>query len=505
MKKIFKFSLLVLFAGIISCEDATDIIQESELQQDNAFQSLRDFNTGLNGVYAAYVPDAGSNGDGDILLFNELFTDNVKRGLNSAGQGNNEFNFILQPITSFPNNIWSNRYAVINFSNRVLRALDTYMVNMDSDDPEMAELEDIRGQLLAMRAFMHFELLQYFTEDYKNPSSPSVILIDFVPDIYQVFPRNTAGEVFAFVNRDLEIASDLLEGFISESGQDYFYITQNTVKAMQARVAITQGDYTTAGALATELLAAKPLSTGDAYRGIFINDVLDGTEVIWALSRRLGDNTVTDLYSFNGPGRAGTPFIEVSNSLYGIFDNNDIRKDITIIPTLPGNPLESEYFGPESTDNVLIVGKYRGNTEDGPKINDIKIFRSAEMKLIIAETQARSGNLLGAATTIRELKVARRVSATPALPPAVAYASLRDALRDILLERRKEFAFEGHRYVDLKRLGEEAEQGTQRNQSDCASFSATECNIGPGDYRFTLPIPRNETNANPTIQQNQGY
>lgn len=494
MKKIFKFSLLVLFAGIISCEDATDIIQESELQQDNAFQSLRDFQTGLNGVYAAYAPDAGSNGDGDILLFNELFTDNVKRGLNSAGQGNNEFNFILQPITTFPNNIWSNRYAVINFSNRVLRALDVYMVDMDSDDPEMADLEDIRGQLLAMRAFMHFELLQYFTEDYKNPSSPSVILVDFVPDIYQVFPRNTTGEVFAFVNRDLEIASELLEGFTTE--QDYFYITQSTVKAMQARVAVTQGDYVAAETFATELLQEYPMSAIETYKGIFISDALDGTEVIWALSRRLGDNPVTDLYSFNGPGLAGTPFIEVSNSLYSIFDTNDVRKEVVIKED------DSQFFGPESTDNILIVGKYRGNTEDGPKINDIKIFRSSEMQLIKAETQARAGNMTAAAASIRAIRQIRGANAGAA---ATAYPTLRDALRDILLERRREFAFEGHRYVDLKRLGKEAEQGTQRLDSDCASFSATECNIGPNDYRFTLPIPRNETNANPTIQQNQGY
>ena len=130
----------------------------------------------------------------------------------------------------------------------------------------------------------------------------------------------------------------------------------------------------------------------------------------------------------------------------------------------------------------------------------IKIFRSSEMQFIVAECMARAGNLSGAANAIEELRDVRNdPTATPA-----TYASLPAALTDILLERRKEFAFEGHRYLDLKRLGTELGIGISRNELDCASFSAP-CELQAGDYRFTLPIPRSEIAPNPSIEQNPGY
>ena len=75
-----------------------------------------------------------------------------------------------------------------------------------------------------------------------------------------------------------------------------------------------------------------------------------------------------------------------------------------------------------------------------------------------------------------------------------------------MLERRKELAFEGHRYIDLKRLGADAGvPGTDRDATDGANSNAiSPLNILLGDYRFTLPIPQAEININPLIQ-NPGY
>src|ERR1043165_8666639 len=124
MKKIFKISLFALFVGIVSCDDAMDIRQPSELDETVAYRTIADLQSGMRGVMNAYGPDAASNGDGDSILFNDLFTDNFKRGASSSGQGNQEYNFILQPNTSFAISIWGNKYATINFTNMILRAWD---------------------------------------------------------------------------------------------------------------------------------------------------------------------------------------------------------------------------------------------------------------------------------------------------------------------------------------------------------------------------------------------
>ncbi|MDP2161003.1 MAG: RagB/SusD family nutrient uptake outer membrane protein, partial [Flavobacterium sp.] len=82
------------------------------------------------------------------------------------------------------------------------------------------------------------------------------------------------------------------------------------------------------------------------------------------------------------------------------------------------------------------------------------------------------------------------------------YGNATQAFADILLERRKELAFEGHRYIDLKRLGTDAGvTETDRFIQDSENASATNpYNISVTDYRFTLPIPQGEINVNPLVQ-----
>jgi hypothetical protein len=122
--------------------------------------------------------------------------------------------------------------------------------------------------------------------------------------------------------------------------------------------------------------------------------------------------------------------------------------------------------------------------------------------LILAEAQARQGNFAGAATSIQTLRTARYAAGTA--PAAPVFANQNAALTVILEERRKELAFEGHRYLDLKRIGAELGIGIQRLASDAATFAAP-AELAPNDHRFTFPIPTSELNANSVITQNPGY
>ncbi len=489
MKRIlFKFCFAALIGSVIvSCNDATDILQKSELSDEVAFQTVTDLQTGLNGAYGAYGPDFGGNGDGDAILFNDLFTDNFKRGLASNNQGAQEYNWILMPASDPNTRIWSNRYATINRINRVLRAYERIVPGL-TDNGDIATAEHIKGQLLALRALAHFDLLQYFAPSYSDRNALGVIIMDFVPNIEDSFERNTVGEVFDFVNQDLSDALDFLDSSVDNVSR--FYIDADVVKAIRARVAIFEGNNTLAETLATELIASYPLATPTEYLDMWADGA--SSENIFVLSRVPGNSQVAALYYANRTDITGSPFFEMSNQLYNLYGDTDVRKIAFVDPT-------SEFVGVNSPDNVLLIDKYPGS--DRPLLNDIKLLRTSEMVLIQAEARARLGNLVGARTALQSLVDIRHFSGPPSLP---TFSSLNDALGSILLERRKELAFEGHRWLDLKRIGREIGIGIDRSPVDAASFTAPE-DLLPNDYRWTLPIPQSELNANRVITQNIGY
>ena len=149
-----------------------------------------------------------------------------------------------------------------------------------------------------------------------------------------------------------------------------------------------------------------------------------------------------------------------------------------------------------------MIDKYPGKA-GLDLINDLKIFRLSEMYFIKAEALVSEGDLAGAAAIIKTIRDVRNRLAPQPLP---VYANATAAWADILKERRIELCYEGHRYIDLKRLGALAGGLTiDRYTRDCETVQT--CSIPLTDYRFTVPIPINEINTNPNIraQQNPGY
>lgn len=474
MKKNILY-IFILSIFITSCEEnATDIVQPGTIIESVAFQTVEDLELGLNGVYNAYNPHSQ-------IRFNAIFTDNAKRGLASNGQQQDIFNFNINSNTGAAGALWNGRYAVINFANRTLGGVEL----VEFDESEQAQVNNIRGQLLALRSLAHFDLLQYFTPDYSNPQSLSAIYLDFVPTIDQQFERISVSEMFDLIKADLEQAENLVA---EDNGT--FFINKDVVKAIRARVALFEGDYQTALNFADELIAEYPLANQTDYAAIFQDTSQE--EVIWNLSRVLGDARIGAQFFFNFAVTDADPYWEVSNELFNALSDSDIRKQVLIGP-------ETNIVSTNSEDNVIILNKYPGDPND-QLLNDIKVFRVSEMHLIKAECEARLGNLMDAAQTIKNLRDVRFDNVQP-LP---SYVTLTEALFDILDERRLELAYEGHRFLDLKRIGADLNIGIDRLDVDAESFSAPS-GLPRTDFRFTLPIPQSELNANNVITQNDGY
>jgi hypothetical protein len=116
--------------------------------------------------------------------------------------------------------------------------------------------------------------------------------------------------------------------------------------------------------------------------------------------------------------------------------------------------------------------------------------------MILAEAAADDEQYAQAGELVNTLRGLRNASALN-LP-----TNEEDAFKMIIDERRIEFLFEGHRWVDLKRLGDRGGRAMDRDSREC-SFLA-DCTLSNSDFRYTLPIPVSELTANDVVQ-NPGY
>lgn len=492
MKKINFILFTVMVSLFMSCSNGIDLVQPGELGSAVTFQTVDDLQLGLNGVYAAI---AGEN----PIAFSTVFTDEVAIGFANGGQGLNggEYTFNLNTGSADASVIWLSNYALINRANRVLDGA----ANITPAAADLPAYNNIVAQAHILRAWGHFVLLSHFSTDLSNDAALGVIKLDFVPLTTQQLPRNTNGEVFTLINSDLNFASTLTTNAANTATRTY--VSTDFVQAFRVRMAAYRKDYPKVLSLVDQLITDYPLTPRSATvvtenTSLFLNvwsDVAIPTatqnEVIFKLERIPGNSTINSIWSSVNSTITGSPFYEMSTGLYNLLNNpNDIRRRAYLSPTS------------EPANGKLAIGKYPGSGGIA-QLNDVKIFRSAEMYLLKAEALAASGNYPGVALQLQTLVNARFV---PGTAPVIATpANEQAAFAEILKQRRIELCFEGHRYLDLKRLGVRAGVTIDRDPADCSAYNA--CSIPNTDYRFTMPIPAPEMSANSGLvgQQNPGY
>ncbi|HMO40163.1 MAG TPA: RagB/SusD family nutrient uptake outer membrane protein [Saprospiraceae bacterium] len=127
------------------------------------------------------------------------------------------------------------------------------------------------------------------------------------------------------------------------------------------------------------------------------------------------------------------------------------------------------------------IGKYEFAPESTPDLNvDFPIFRYADVLLMKAEAQFRTGASGAALTLVNQIR--ERAGVAP-------FTTL--TVDNLLAERGREMFYEGWRRQDLIRLGK---------YNDPWRFKPAST-----PQRNIFPIPINQISANPNLQQNPGY
>ena len=551
MKKgiLFLSLFIVLFS---SCNDATEIIQKGELNDARLFTNVSNLQLFLNETYDKIALEE------DILTASKL-TDEIAiaGGLTS----NDTQRFFVPTTITEADDIFNNHYLLINYCNRLLRGA-TYFT---PEPAQVADYNSMLAQVRALRAFAHLQLMTFFSEDMSNLNGLGVMLVDHVPTTDEKLPRATNGALYTFIESDLNYAAANLGnvyagaygGTLASGGLSaYKYVNINMINALKARMYLYKKDYPNALIAANAVINARPLSTSivtvanfpatssvippvgpgtgsttvntsptaaqtvqralyqvdqwvpasaPEYRRIWV-DAVQG-EILYAVERLNSKTNWGSRYNTNGSYLTAGPLFDMGRNLFNLYTQplgggaEDFRRwsFVDRSSTILLNPATAT----RNTEQI-VIDKYPGKS-GAHTANDLKVFRASEIYFIKAECLVRSNDLPGAANLIQAVRQARNYVAGATVPTPV-YANATAAFADILTERRKELAFEGHRYVDLKRLGADAGvTGTDRDATDAANSIATSpVNILLGDYRFTLPIPQKERNVNP-VPQNTGY
>jgi hypothetical protein len=497
MKKIkYIFLAIGSLLFISSCSDALDIVQEGEVYREDAFKTVTDLRNYLNGDVYSRINSTNE------IAFTTIFTDEVGIGPSNGGQAKELFRFQLNANSDEPAAIWSSYYSLIN---RVNRLIEFSNLVVTTDAAGLAGKNAVLAEGRALRAFSYLQLVSFFSVNPSNPDDLGVILSTTPdkPNLVKDRPRVKNQLIYDLIESDLLFAQTNLPA----SATNYKFVTQKFIDATRARMYLYRKDYVKAKQYAT--LATGALSTANTYNGMW-NDAVQG-ECIFAASRPSGGtwSNISSTWYFNITSATGGSFLDMGRNLFNLYNQfpNDVRRATWIDASSPTannsayNPANDVNWIP---NDVLPINKYPGKASQ-PLRNDLKLFRNSEMVLILAECEVGSAtpNLVAAATLVRSIRTARTFQAPlPALP---IYANAQAAWADILLERRKELAYEGHRYLDIKRLAALAgNQGITRDNTDDDILDQP-LTLLLSDYRFTLPIPQLEVAGNVNIQQNPGY
>ena len=294
------------------------------------------------------------------------------------------------------------------------------------------------------------------------------------------------------------------------------YASRHAALALGSRVALYEGRWQRADSFAT---AAINLSAGigsmtnttNYVQGWRVADHPEGIFQVWysTLTENLGVNTslAATHTTLSAPGafagaRQGqgdlvpNGFLLTQLGISGFPNGLSVSSSLTanppvLPPTLTySNDIRNRLFewGANAAGHYVEVTKWMGKN-GSPNWDNTVVLRWPELYLNRAEARYQLGNESGAVDDLNFIRAARYVGFTP---PATAETG-QALLNEILRQRMLEFAFEGHRFYDLKRYGL------------TISKSNPAVNLPATDIRLLPAVPQRDVDGNPNMRQNFGY
>lgn len=395
----------------------------------------------------------------DYIVTNEVRTPNTWAN-GRSGRFTTEAGFAYNSNGQY---IWDNAYAVIASANIIINA-DLESLEDFATNGEYAK--HLQGQAYALRALAHFDLVKTYGQQHVDCDNLGVPYLTEFKGEDGIPARNTIEENRTQLFADIETAFEMMnEEFFDPSKE---FLSKYSAKALESRMAVWFEMWEVArdaslAVIESDLYSIIPADqfvasfAGDGAQNSIFELAYDGTD-------NEGISGLEYIYR-------GTSYGDISvtpNAFEQLYGEGDVRADV----------LGTEQVG--SNLRLRNLGKYPDRSSNVP------IIRYEEVILNLAEALLNLGEPAEALVWLNMIPEHRN---------AEAYAAA--TIENILLERRKEFLFEGLYYWDLQRLGMDILQvDTEQNIDETVAYK---------DFRRIHPIPRAELDANSNIVQNCGY
>lgn len=490
--KLSKYILATVIAfGAMSCDKFLDLKPISEETSDNAYSRASQIESALVGTYETF--QSSEYYVWDHVVFGDVRSDNAYAG----GDNPEVFEADLLRITPINSRVfrnWSEIYNGILKANTVIEKVALVT------DPSMSEKRkgEVKGEALFLRAYHYFTLVKLhggvplLLEPTKS-TDPNDVRV----------PRNTVDEVYQQIIADLLEAGNLLPDFYTdENGNNLGGSTNKaraTVGAANALLAKVYAQQHEWDNVLVAIAKVEKSSAGYAllsnYDHLFDGEHYNNVESILEV-QYLG----TDEGNF-GPqlllppsisGDTWRKFVTPSQDLIAAFETegDNVRKGASVL--FENVDWVDEYWGNAAGSSIPFSYKWK-KAMGWASTDRPYLLRYADILLLKAEALNETGQAARATTELNKIRTRVNLSAVSGL----SQTELRDK---ILLERRLELAQEGHRWDDLVR----------HNKAVTTMNSLVEIDLRtnqPVDYNMTeakilLPIPQQELDRNPSLEQN---
>ena len=489
--KQFIYMIFGLLA--VSCSDFLNLRPEGTTPAEGIDYSNPD--NVFKPVSAAYASLRSGNAHSFpyICMF-EITSDNADKGSspedNPSAQAFDDFT--LDPSNYILNDLWSGYYDIVSAANNAISQMPLFREAIQNAETRV-EIDRCEAESRVIRAYAYFNLVRAFG---RVPIVDEVLTSEELASLRQSDPE----QIYDFISDDLDYAISVLP--VSYPSDYAGRITSYTAMAIKAKAMMYAGNWNQVASLADQIILSGRYGLLADFREVFSLDGENSKESLFEIqSSTLGNVTGSAPYMeyayVQGP-RGNSPaniqgwgFCTPSDDLISFFNARGevVRPATTLLyrgtTTPEGDKILPTCTNPVYNGKCYMPSYYNNWSYNGYGFDyNVRILRYSDVLLMYAEALL-NGAPVGSCglSALDAVNLVRERAEIPLLSAL--------SLEDVWDERRAELALEEDRFFDLIRTGQ-----------------ATQVLAGKGyvDGKNNLfPIPANQRQLNPELEQNPGY
>ncbi|MBQ2843099.1 MAG: RagB/SusD family nutrient uptake outer membrane protein [Alistipes sp.] len=486
----------LMVAALLSLTACLDKVPESAIPEQDALKSYQEAEQFLTGIYAEMM--SGALWSGYLTLVPEIQADLVYAVDGYSNAYGNIWQWDIRPTNAEIEAIYGSLYSIIAKCNFFLERIDAIVADQTLDE-NITVLNYYTGEVYALRALCYAELIKCFCKSYDAATAQNELGVVIRTKYSEPEPSNRSSleASYRFVLEDLAKAEALLDAENDYYGA--FYMTNASVCALRARVALFMQDWETAIAYSSKVIDHPQKTFRLASATQQYTSTMSYFDYMWNYDQAFEIIHQVGFTPTSYGGALGSVFLNVTTD-YTYYYPDYVPAQWVLDLYTSGDLRYATYFRNVTTgyDHALtwpVLIKYFGNQDFISQYNIYqvsmpKLFRLAEQYLIRAEAYCRLSvpNYTAAAKDLATLRSARMASGSTVSLTADNY------LETIANERVRELYMEGFRLWDLKRWGKlyRNGEGFQREKQTSSLAEGSTLRVTMDNPLFVWPIPQHE-------------